>query len=387
MSNGDEAIEFGVVLPVVTGIPVVQSVSPRKMSTTRTGIKYAGPFKFVDELRATVAELAPFRVPLGGYIAAGEQLLGPGPKRMTLSAARQLAEKTPECNGFSLDASQVGSDGRVDVWFKTSGEYRPTPDGKWLSYSRDNGMLSPTYDDMEGYLGVSTAFQTVFHGCLPDGRDILGGPKWLTIEEARLVADACPQCCAFTFSTEEVHPDGRALIRFKDSASMVPDGGWRCYTRGNTPMPQHISWAAHVGTRYVRVVDKVDHKNKTQIRAMIVSRRPWACLQLVTIGGAHIVKRKVPFDKIKRLRVQEDLSGVPQILVSCEPPEHDMLLRFIRGTRAEAVRASMIISTEAAGVGVVVPLEKETDPGDLYLVAQLQKLPGYKPVDTVFGKA
>eukprot|EP01060_Flectonema_neradi_P041078 TRINITY_DN9607_c2_g2_i1.p1 TRINITY_DN9607_c2_g2~~TRINITY_DN9607_c2_g2_i1.p1 ORF type:complete len:465 (+),score=83.11 TRINITY_DN9607_c2_g2_i1:162-1397(+) len=77
----------------------------------------------------------------------------------------------------------------------------------------------------------------------------------------------------------------------------------------------------------IRFVDKIGTGNKKFKRVM--------CITPTTLFLCHIVGEVRRFVKMSQIEgaIKSDVGGVPQLLIRCSPPEHDILVNFISDSR------------------------------------------------------
>eukprot|EP01061_Rhynchopus_euleeides_P017740 TRINITY_DN2939_c0_g3_i1.p1 TRINITY_DN2939_c0_g3~~TRINITY_DN2939_c0_g3_i1.p1 ORF type:complete len:413 (+),score=60.33 TRINITY_DN2939_c0_g3_i1:63-1301(+) len=78
---------------------------------------------------------------------------------------------------------------------------------------------------------------------------------------------------------------------------------------------------------YMRVVRKRHHTGRLQERVLVLSR---ACLLITDMGGS--VKRFMKYSEIASVCLQKQ-NGLWQMLVQCNPPEHDVMLHLVDDAR------------------------------------------------------
>eukprot|EP00756_Hemistasia_phaeocysticola_P010522 Hpha_TRINITY_DN15023_c0_g1::TRINITY_DN15023_c0_g1_i1::g.125237::m.125237 len=77
-------------------------------------------------------------------------------------------------------------------------------------------------------------FNVPLRGYISKGGEILGSPRFVTVEEAKALARSCPDCKGFTFGAPEADPGGRVLVYFKNKFDLHGHkGGWTTYAINN----------------------------------------------------------------------------------------------------------------------------------------------------------
>ena len=92
--------------------------------------------------------------------------------------------------------------------------------------------------------------------------------------------------------------------------------------------PSHLApFQAVKDMAYMRVCRKKNHSSRTQERVIVVSRY---CLLITDLTGS--VKRFMKYSEIQSVVLQK-FEGNWQMLIICEAPEHDVLLRLVEDHR------------------------------------------------------
>ena len=123
----------------------------------------------------------------------------------------------------------------------------------------------------------------------------------------------------------------------------------------------------------IRFVDKIGTGNKKFKRVM--------CITPTTLFLCHIVGEVRRFVKMSQVEgaIKSDVGGIPQLLIRCSSPEHDVLVNFISDSRNDAKEKPGVFIDKLTKIkelrGEFFNVEHRV--GSLFKIARLKKVPEY----------